>query len=272
MKNTFTKITELYKEYFVLAVLLLVSTVLIFSNSNQQIAKFRVYTLGIIVSLQEKAIWIPKILNAIDENKKLREENFRLSIELNKLKFAKLENERLRRQLHFVETTNFELISCEVVSKGVLSSVNSIVINAGAKNEVKIDMPIVTENGLVGKIVSVSLDYSLGQLLLDNNFKVGAKVLGANITGILAWKSGNICVLEDIPKSVEVKVGDEVFTSELGTIFPKNIKIGTVTKVEVPETNILQYVDVTTSVDFLRLRNVFLIKSEKNLNQNDLDF
>lgn len=213
--------------------------------------------------MQNKAIWIPKIFGAISENEKLRRQNFYLTLELNNLRFAKLENKKLRKQLDFVENVNLELISAEVISKSVLGSVNSIILNVGAKDSVEINMPIVTDLGLVGKIVNISDNYSLGQLLLDKNFNVGAKILGLDITGILAWKEGKTCILRDIPKSAKIARGDSVFTSELGTLFPKNILIGTVSYAEIQQTGISQYIEVNPSVDFFALRNVFIVKAEK---------
>lgn len=262
-KDSIQNLIEPYKEYVVLGSLLISSLFLIFSNSNPQIAKFRIYALEFVISMQDKAIWIPKIFNAISENEELRKQNFYLTLQLNNLRFAKLENEKLRNQLDFVENVNLELISAEVISKSVLGSVNSIILNVGEKDSVEVNMPIVTDLGLVGKVVNISENYSLGQLLLDKNFNVGAKILGLDITGILTWKEGNTCILQDIPKSAKIARGDSVFTSELGTLFPKNILIGTVNYAEIPQTGISQYIEVKPSVDFLALRNVFIVKAEK---------
>lgn len=262
-KDSIQNLIEPYKEYVVLGSLLISSLFLIFSNSNPQIAKFRIYALEFVISMQDKAIWIPKIFKAISENEELRKQNFYLTLQLNNLRFAKLENEKLRNQLDFVENVNLELISAEVISKSVLGSVNSIILNVGEKDSVEVNMPIVTDLGLVGKVVNISENYSLGQLLLDKNFNVGAKILGLDITGILTWKEGNTCILQDIPKSAKIARGDSVFTSELGTLFPKNILIGTVSYAEIPQTGISQYIEVKPSVDFLALRNVFIVKAEK---------
>jgi len=254
-----TNIVAQFKEYAILALLLLVSLLLLSFNDNRQIRAIRSYTIGFIGLFQEALSVIPNVFELKRENAILRELNVNLSDEVNRLREARLENLKLRAMVGLKEQSTFNLIAGDVVGKSLYLLRNSITVNVGECDGVKPDMPIVSESGLVGKIAATSARYSIGQLLLNKDFRASAKVQRSRVDGIIAWDGGEYVRLRNIAKTQDIKEGDVVTTSEYSNVFPRDIKIGYVARVSEKPGSLFKEVDVKPSVDFSALEQVFII-------------
>ena len=254
-----TNIVAQFKEYAILALLLLVSLLLLSFNDNRQIRAIRSYTIGFIGLFQEALSVIPNVFELKRENAILRELNVNLSDEVNRLREARLENLKLRAMVGLKEQSTFNLIAGDVVGKSLYLLRNSITVNVGESDGVKPDMPIVSESGLVGKIAATSARYSIGQLLLNKDFRASAKVQRSRVDGIIAWDGGEYVRLRNIAKTQDIKEGDVVTTSEYSNVFPRDIKIGYVARVSEKPGSLFKEVDVKPSVDFSALEQVFII-------------
>jgi rod shape-determining protein MreC len=249
----------LFKEYFVLALLIIISLILLSSNDNVQIRAIRSYTIGFIGVFQDAISIIPNILELKRENEILRQLNVNLSDEVNRLREARLENMRLRAMIGMKEKTEFKLVAGDIVGKSLQLLRNTITLNIGEQDGVKPDMPIISETGLVGKIITTSTHYSVGQLMLNKDFRASAKIQRSRIDGIVAWDGGDAVRLKNVSKTANVKEGDVVTTSEYSSIFPPEIKIGIVSHLAEQSGNLFKEIDVVPSVDFPSLEQVFVV-------------
>jgi rod shape-determining protein MreC len=121
-------------------------------------------------------------------------------------------------------------------------------------------MAVVTSEGVVGRVIEVSLHTAKVLLITDPNSAMDVIVQRSRTQGIMEGKVEEVCVLKYVQKNEDVQVGDKVITSGLGGIFPKGLVTGTVTKVERKRPGIFQYIEVTPSVDFSRLEEVLILK------------
>jgi rod shape-determining protein MreC len=124
------------------------------------------------------------------------------------------------------------------------------------------DMAVVTSDGVVGRVIEVSLHTAKVLLITDPNSAMDVIVQRSRTQGIMEGKVEEVCVLKYVQKNEDVQVGDKVITSGLGGIFPKGLMTGTVTRVERKRPGIFQYIEVTPSVDFSRLEEVLILKGE----------
>jgi rod shape-determining protein MreC len=120
-------------------------------------------------------------------------------------------------------------------------------------------MPIVTDAGLVGKIVATSSKYSIGQLMLHKDFRASVQVERERVDGILFWTGGEHLLLKNIPRTAEVKPGDVIITSDISTIFPAGIRVGLVAKADITQGALFYSVEVSPAADFGRLEEVFVV-------------
>ena len=252
-------IVLVFKEYLVAALLIVISLILLGSNDNKQIHAIRSYTVGAIGAMQNALSIIPNVFALKRENEVLRQLNVDLSDEVGRLRQARLENLKLREMVELKEHSQFRFAAADVVGKNLFLLRNTITLNIGEHENVKPDMPVVSAGGLVGRIIDVSPNYSIGQLMVNKDFRASAKVQRSRVDGIIAWDGGVVLRLKDVAKTQDVKEGDVVVTSEYSNIFPKNIKIGIVSKVSEKQGALFKDIEVTPGVDFSSLEQVFVV-------------
>jgi rod shape-determining protein MreC len=247
-----------FKEYGVLALCIIFSFILLARNDSRQIRAIRSLTIGSIAFLQDAFGYVPNYFSLGEQNHILREMNLSLSDEVSRLREARLENIRLQQMLKFRENTTFAYVAAKVVGKQPDPLRNTITLNVGTNDGVGMNMPIVTDAGLVGKIIATSSDYSVGQTLFNVGLRISARVQRSRVDGILLWQGGDNLVLKDVAKTLDVKKGDALITSDFSSIFPAGIKVGVVQSTSLTRGSLFLNVDITPSVDFSRLEEVFV--------------
>jgi rod shape-determining protein MreC len=249
----------LFKEYLLLAIFILISILLLSLNDTAQIRTIRSLTVAAVGVLQDVTGFIPNYFDLRNENRVLRGQNLALSEEVSRLREARLENARLRQMLDLKEQTHYSYVGANVVGKNLQLLRNTITIDAGERDGIKPDMPIVTEAGLVGKVIATSSGYAIGQIMLNKDFRASAKVQRARVDGIVAWEGGEYLLLKNVAKTLDVQVGDVVITSEYSSIFPSGIRIGIVAQTTSEPGALFQHIEIAPSVNFSRLEQVFVI-------------
>ena len=251
------------KDHLALFTALILSLILISSNSGRQLQTIRVWTLDGFGFVFEKWSALKRLNAVYAENKWLREKNARLMLENSRFKEAIIENARLRELLEFKSNSELTLIPAKVIGEWSNGFLNSVVLAAGTSDGLQRNMPVVTAQGLVGKIFSTANGYSVSQLLLDRNFRVSAKVQRSRVTGIVKWQGGTQVILAEVPTRSDVKVGDVVITSGFSTIFPEGLEIGRVTDCSEDKKEMFMTIQLTPAVDFSRLEEVFIVKDHR---------
>ncbi len=251
----------LFKEYLVVGVLLAVSVALLALNDDSQIRNIRSVAVVSVGTLQDALGIIPNYFDLRRENHVLRELNLTLADEVNRLREARLENLRLRQLLGLKERGEFGFVAANVIGKNLQLLRNTVTLDAGERNGVRADMPIVTENGLAGKIVATSSRFAVAQILYNKDIRVSAKIERSRVDGIIRWEGGSTLALQDVAKTLDIQAGDVVITSEYSSFFPPGIRVGVITSARGAEGSLFQSVEVKPAVDFSRLEEVFVITS-----------
>jgi len=202
---------------------------------------------------------IPNVFDLQQENNILRENNIRLSNENSNLREAKLENIRLTKLLQFKQASNLSLVSARIVNKSVVQMRNTITLNVGEADSVYVNMPVITADGLVGKIVSTSKNFSVAQILINKDMRVTVKVQRSRVDGILYYDGVSDLLVKNIPKNADVNSGDVLITSEYSNVYPPGIPVGIITETGNLD-NLFKKVVVSPLIDFLNLENVFVLK------------
>jgi rod shape-determining protein MreC len=258
------------KEYLIFSALTLFSIILIFQNDNIQIRFIRVVAVNVIGVMQSGFSFIPNIFELQEENKYLRESNLELSRELSRLKESKLENLRLNSMLEFKQRTGYHVVTGKVIGKTLIQTRNNITIDIGEFDSVKIGMPVITDKGLVGKIVATSRNYSIAQILLNKDLKVTAKDQRSRVDGIMSWDGEGKVLMKNVSKSADVKVGDVFITSEYSNVFPPGIPIG-FAATDGTKDNLFKHIEIECFVDFETLEEVFVLKFLTDSERTELE-
>lgn len=258
------------KEYLILTLFVVISLVLIFNNDNTQIRFLRAFAIGFVGTLQSGVSAVPNVFELQSENKYLREKNIELANDVASLKEAKLENIRLSKLLTLKDKNVLGIISAKIVNKSLVQTRNTITINAGENDSIKVNMPVITDDGLVGKIVGVSKNYSIAQILYNKDLRISAKVQRSRVDGIFTYDGVGNLILTNVPKAADVNPGDLIITSEYSNLFPGGIPLGTVMETGNID-NLFKRVIIRPVVNFSILEEVFVVKSQPNKEKNELE-
>ncbi len=171
------------------------------------------------------------------------------------------ENLRLRALLEFKEGVEFNMAPAQVIGRNPSSWFSNLTINKGRRDGIKVDMPVVTNQGLVGKIVSVYPSYSIVQLLISPDSGISAIVQRTRDNGVLVGLSSpsGYTQITRLHQRADIQEGDVIISSPLTGIYPKGIAIGRVVEVMDDPVSLERSALVKPEVDFDRLEEVLII-------------
>ncbi len=200
------------------------------------------------------------------ENAELREQIAELTEAKTEYETALVENEFYKDYLGLKEDhEDFEFCAAKVVSIDPVDAYGAFSINMGSLNGISPYDPVITAEGLVGYVKSVSLTSSTVITVLDPTVKAGAYDTRTDDSGIIVGsaklaKNGQ-CRMNDLTRDCTVAIGDSIVTSGGGGIFPEGLMVGTVNTMGQDKGDIMYYAVIDTAVNFEKLRNVMVITS-----------
>jgi len=247
-----------YHQAFLVTLYVILSFIFITSSDNKVVEGMRSATLSVFGTAQEQIDNVSSYFSLEEENRELRKENTRLAYENHQLQDALLENIRLKKLLQFEYKVNYELIPAKVIGYSPQNMVTGLLLSTEEIRKIHKNAAVMTSEGLVGKIVKISSDYAICQIMLDPNSRVSGKVQRNRELGMIKWDGANGLLLDHITNTVEILVGDVIFSSGYSQIYPPNLKIGVVNSVETKTNELFQSIHVTPAVNFNKLEEVFI--------------
>ncbi len=201
----------------------------------------------------------------------VREENLRLRAELQKSKAlnnkyaeAVAINDRLTKLLGLKESLSAPNLTARIIGRDPSLWFKTLIIDRGSSDGVKQGMPVVTAEGIVGQIMSLSPHYAKVLLTIDPNSAIDVIVQRTRVQGIIKG-NGSGYQLHYVLKNWKISRGDTIVTSGLGGIFPEGLQVGTVTRVTESRRGMFQKIDIQPSVDFSQLEHLIIIMKENSL-------
>jgi rod shape-determining protein MreC len=198
-----------------------------------------------------------------EENRRLKKENALLTQEIIQYREGYLEGIRLQKLLALQEKVKYPTITARVIDRDQTSITKTILINKGTSHGLRVDLPVVAEDGVVGRIIEASWHASKILLLIDENSNIDALVEETRIQGILQGAGSSGCSLKYIPKTETVALGNIVISSGLSGLFPKGLLLGVVKNADKTNSGLFQKIDIAPFVDFARLEEVTVIVLDK---------
>jgi rod shape-determining protein MreC len=219
---------------------------------------------------EDAAGWTGDVLGAKSENEELRSEIDRLRQQVVQSQTAARQNAELRRLLKYRDGPAFPRdyrgVAARIIGRTPGQFEQQVVIAAGSNAGVRLNDPVVTAGGLVGRWTRVARRSACVTLLTDETSAVSALDLKTNAAGIVRHgvSSGETLVLDRVTKENLVRPGDVVITAgwrsgKLASIYPRGIPIGAVTFVGQLDTDIYKQVEVDPLVDFSALDSVLVL-------------
>lgn len=262
------------KDHIITAILLVIAIALMAGRYQGGLNNLRTVSITVFSYLEEPLSNVRVYRQALKTNTQLRKQNVLLLDELSRLRAAGERNRKLQEMLQFSRSSELNLYPIQIVGKELNQVTNSLTIDAGSNQGIKEGMPMVSADGLVGKVILTAPGYSQIMPFFNTAFRVSAKLQSSNAYGIISWNSETIKELQlnYIPKTVEVDTGEVVVTSGYSNQYPPDIPIGKVIRTEPQEGQETQKVYLRPFADLYELAEGFIVKFEpdtsiQNINQ-----
>jgi rod shape-determining protein MreC len=210
--------------------------------------------------------WVDETFNARGENADLKAENAHLRAELAKAQSAEGENQQLRKLLgldHAGTLAGYTPVTARVIGRSPTVWYSTIAIDKGSSSGVQMNDPVVSGDGLVGRVTDVTDGTAKVSLITDNRSAVSARVLPDGPQGVAEPEIGNPddLLLDFIDRNQAIHQGELVVTAgwsngAISSAFPPGIPIGEVSDATVGEQETYQRVHVTPAADIRDLEFV----------------
>jgi rod shape-determining protein MreC len=203
--------------------------------------------------------WVGDTLDAKKERDQLAQENEDLRKQVTELESEKGENEQLKELLQINEAgglDQYEPVKTLVTGRTTNLFYSKVQIEKGSSAGIKLNDPVVNGDGLVGRVTTVTAGQSIVTLVTDESFATGVKVLGANQQTTIQPNPNRPGELELrlVQNPDKISRGDQVVTAgstslRYRSFYPRDILVGTVSKIDVGEGNLDARIEVKPAVD-----------------------
>lgn len=156
--------------------------------------------------------------------------------------------------------------AASVIGRDPSPFLHYIIINRGSNDDIRRGMPVVTNQGLVGRIDAVIADAARVQLITDPGSSVNVYLQNADTNAVLYGSVTGDVSLDLISQNATIESGDLILTSGLGGGYPADLIIGQVVTLQSLEFELFQQATVQPAVDFSRLEIVLVITNFRPVN------
>ncbi len=259
--------------FFLFVFLEVLCVLILINNSNFHRASFFSSSNSIIGDFYNFSTNVRDYFNLKYANESLAEENAKLKAALNDAQYHNRYEVYTRKNLEYEQLYTY--IPAKIINNSVNKLNNYIVLNKGKLQNITSEMGVISENGIIGIVISSSQHYSSVMSILHKDIRLSAKLKSSNLFGSISWKGKDPAIvnLDDIPQHVIVKKGDTIVTSGFSAIFPADITIGFIANyTKQPGTNFYN-IEVKLATNMQQAKYVYIVnhlmKEEINSIQED---
>lgn len=214
---------------------------------------------------------IQGFINAPQDTARLRQENAELVTEVSRLQTQIIELEQRLAETNVLSALvdfaranpEYRYQAAAVIGYDASPFLRYVLINRGSDNGLRRGMPVVTQQGLVGRVAAVTAGAARIQLITDPTSTVNARTQPSGAQAVINGQITGDLVLDMIPQDASVQVGDLVLTSGLGGGYPANLLIGQISGIRSRDQDLFQRATIQSVVDFSQLEIVLVITNFK---------
>lgn len=208
-------------------------------------------------------------LQVIKSNQVLKTEIIKLRIQLAEytLRNLALQNEikeYLSSTAVSFETGGVDFEIAEVVGYSGQFQQRNLIVNKGRVNGIKPDSPVVSAQGIIGKVISVSDTYCIVLPFSNPQFQIPVMDKSTGVQGILQSELGGLITMSMIKLGSQISVGDTIVTSNLSRIFPKGYPVGSISRIKESQDNLFISAELSPFTLVENLEHVFILKPGRN--------
>ncbi|MFH1378713.1 MAG: rod shape-determining protein MreC [bacterium] len=205
------------------------------------------------------------LVNAHEENIQLKKKYTALLHKEHNLFQLTAENERLREMLDFKRAQPLEMVAARIIGREPQHWFQSFLINRGRDEGIYENAPVIAIQGgvpgLIGRVLHVSKHSANVLLLTDSLSAVAVTCRRSYNDGVIEGQNTPQLMFNYIVPEADIKVGDPIVTSGVGSVFPPGLLVGHVTSITADQEGYFMQAQIAPSVDYNQLREVFCIST-----------
>ena len=244
---------------------------------DQDVRLIRVWAVEMVAPLGRAATWtVGGIRNGWNNYVALRgrnqeNEELRLTVDKLTLRNAELEGraaeaDRLAALLKFrQEHAEVRMLAARVIGTSPSTGSRIAFLDRGSRDGLLRNMPVITPQGVVGKVLDVYPATSQVLLLSDRESGVGALLAGSRTHGPVRGTGDPMLGMEYVSKEVQIAPGEAILTSGQDRIFPKDLPVGTVLEAKPDPRSPFYLIVVRPAAHLDRLEEVFVLLTRQEL-------
>ena len=199
--------------------------------------------------------------NAAVENDQLTAEMTLLKAKLADYDDQAKEIQRLRDLLGFTQHHERKYVVAEVIGVPRGELFQGLRISKGERKNIELGMPVVTADGVIGRIVRTGFNFADVQLLIDDNFNLDVLIQRTRVRGVVRGSFNNQNMQLKLNRKTDIKIGDTIITSGIVGAFPKGLPVGHVVGISYETESISQTITVEPWVDYERVEEIVVLKT-----------
>lgn len=247
------------KTYLVPGILLILALTMVIGSAESRSAKARWFGNTVFFPYTQS-------LRSIENNRRLTRELNKVQREL---AAVKLNNLKLQNDLQLLqnsaaigfETGREDFVVGEVIGYSGEFQQRNLLVNAGRSSGIRINSPVISSGGIVGKVVSVTPTYSVILPFSNPQFQLPVMNKGAGVQGILNSDISGTVSMNMIKLGSAISVGDTIVCSNLSRLFPKGFPVGKVSRLKESQDNLFISAEIAPFTIVENLEHVFILKA-----------
>jgi rod shape-determining protein MreC len=193
------------------------------------------------------------------ENVTLRKELAQLESQRARMTELEVENRHLSDLLELKEALDTPAVAANVIGGDAGGIERTLVLGEGSDSGLRRDLPVVSTEGVVGRLILVSPEAARVLLINDHNSALDAFDQRSRARGIVAGVVDDGLMMKYVDRSEDIKPGDTIVSSGVDGIFPRGLLVGRVARVSQEGPGLFLNVEVSPAVDFRKLEQVLIL-------------
>jgi rod shape-determining protein MreC len=199
------------------------------------------------------------LVNVRHENLQLKEQVAALEGQRTRLAELEVENRHLSDLLELREVLAMQAVAARVIGADATEQSSTLILSEGSNDGLRRDMPVISTEGVVGKLIAVAPNASRVLLINDHDSGLDAFDQRSRARGIIAGLLNGDLTMKYVDRTEDVKPGDSVVTSGMDGIFPRGLLVGQITRVSQEGPGLFLNVDIRPAADFRKLEHVLIL-------------
>ena len=197
----------------------------------------------------------------VSENKELKDKLAELENDQYENEVLREQNDWLKNYLNLKEqSTEFDITNATVISRESGNYATVLTVNKGRVHGVKKNMPVITEDGVFGYVSECGLDWAKVVSIVETASAVSVYSDRTGVTGVVegdaSLRKDGYCVMTYIASNADIKVGDRIFTSGNGNIYPSGLLVGEIVEISADEATRTLSAKIKPSVNFGEIEDI----------------